>query len=157
MSQRIGREKIKLSYVVNERWRVRRQREEVDCSNLSFTKSSPFPEFPRGKIPDKEVELVSKQNSDGDWLLTDRNLIVFNCCSTSTKQRLLSIDPIIPFSTYYVQTTVCLVCMSPPYSPSDKTDKPRSEIRLMRATFKCNNKILARRKSWFLKLWKFLY
>ena len=36
---------------------------EVDCSNPSFTESSAFPESPLGKIPDEEVKLLSKQNT----------------------------------------------------------------------------------------------
>ena len=33
---------------------------EVDCANPSFAESSPYPEFPWGKIPDKEVKLANE-------------------------------------------------------------------------------------------------
>ena len=33
-------------------------RAEVECAHPSCTESSPFPEFPWGKIPDKEVKLL---------------------------------------------------------------------------------------------------
>ena len=118
-------------------------RAEVNRSDPILAECSQFPGFPWEKIAEKEVKIISKQNSlmsvldfstkplkhwcqhfleifDRSFITSNlgRVAIVFNCCATSTKQRLLSLgvgtEAANPEYTYVdMLRTICVLYVSP--------------------------------------------
>ena len=118
-------------------------RAEIDMTNTAFSDELIPPVFPWDKIPDSDIKLISKQASSTAvldfsqkslkaWILVfqdvnDRTFLtsalgrvalVFNSCSNSTKQRLLTMDlatdVLRPEYTFVdLLKTLCVLYLSP--------------------------------------------